>query len=78
MGQPTSGQVVMARWFHVDAFGAGDFSISIPIAGFAAADGSDLESNGLIPQVELHYDLEAALRGEDNWVSEAARSSVSQ
>jgi C-terminal processing protease CtpA/Prc len=76
-GTPTAGQVVMARWFSVGSLGGGNFAISIPIAGYLAADGSQIESEGVIPDKELHYDLRKALRGEDSWIEEA-RSHVSK
>lgn len=70
-GTPTAGQVVMARWFPVGSLGGGDYAISIPIAGYRADDGSALESEGISPQKELHYDLAKALRGEDSWLQDA-------
>lgn len=70
-GAPTAGQVVMARWFALGSLGGGDYAISIPIAGYRAADGAALESEGIIPQRELRYDLEKALRGEDSWLQDA-------
>lgn len=70
-GAPTAGQVVMARWFAVGALGGGDFAISIPIAGYRADDGAVIESEGILPQRELQYDLSKALRGEDSWLEAA-------
>lgn len=72
-GQPSSGQVVMAQWFTIPSLGGEGYSISIPIAGYRAVDGTELENQGLRPEKTLYYALEAALLGQDNWVSEAAK-----
>lgn len=69
-GWPTAGQVVMARWFQIGSLG-GDYAMSIPIAGYRAENGDQIESEGIHPTRELHYDLTAALRGEDSWVTNA-------
>ncbi|RYZ71805.1 MAG: PDZ domain-containing protein [Proteobacteria bacterium] len=73
-GTPTAGQVVMARWYSLGTLGGGDFAISIPIAGYRAVDGATIESEGVIPQKELQYDLSRALRGEDSWITNAVVS----
>jgi carboxyl-terminal processing protease len=70
-GGLTAGQVVMAQWFPISSLGGGDYAISIPIAGFRAVNGNEIEHDGIRPSRELHYDLETALRGEDSWVNEA-------
>ena len=69
-GQATAGQVVLARWFPLALFG-GDYSLSIPVAGFEAPDGRVLESEGVMPERVLYYRLEAARRGEDSWLDDA-------
>lgn len=73
-GQPSAGQVVMAQWFPVEEFGGEAFSLSVPIAGYRAFDGTVLESQSLTPQHTLHYDLNLALAGRDSWIEEASRS----
>ncbi len=73
-GWPTAGQVVMARWFSIGSLGGGDYAMSIPVAGYRAQDGDELEHHGVRPSRELHYELEAALRGEDSWINEASKS----
>ncbi len=73
-GWPTAGQVVMARWFQVGSLGGGDYAMSIPIAGFRAENGEEIERIGLRPKRELQYDLAAGLRGEDSWINEAIKS----
>ena len=61
----------MARWFSISSLGGGDFAMSIPIAGYRAPNGDEIEHDGVRPSRELNYDLQKALRGEDNWISEA-------
>ncbi len=73
-GGLSAGQVVMARWFSISALGGGDYAMSIPIAGYRAQNGFDIEGSGVLPELELHYDLEAALRGEDSWLNKALHS----
>ena len=73
-GWPTAGQVVMARWFQVGSLGGGDYAMSIPIAGFRAENGEEIERIGVRPKRELQYDLAASLRGEDSWINEAIKS----
>lgn len=71
-GQPSAGQVVMAQWFTVTAFGGDDYSLSIPIAGYRTSDGAQLENQGIYPQKLLHYDVDLALEGRDSWLDDAA------
>jgi C-terminal processing protease CtpA/Prc len=73
-GLLTAGQVVMARWFSIGSLGGGDFAMSIPIAGFRAPNGDEIEKDGVRPSHLLSYDLKKALSGEDNWLSEAVVS----
>ncbi|MES2964212.1 MAG: S41 family peptidase [Bdellovibrionota bacterium] len=70
-GTPTAGQVVMARWFEVGSLGGGDFAMSIPIAGYRTREGVAIESDGLLPEKIMVYDLESALAGKDDWLEEA-------
>lgn len=70
-GLLTAGQVVMARWFSISSLGGGDYAMSIPIAGFRAPNGDEIERQGVRPSKVLTYDLKQALKGVDNWVSEA-------
>ena len=70
-GHPSAGQVVMAQWFPVGAFGNENFALSIPIAGYETADGLDLENVGLRPQRVLQYDLDTELAGRDTWIEAA-------
>jgi C-terminal processing protease CtpA/Prc len=71
-GQPSAGQVVMARWFSVMAFGGEDYSISIPIAGFVSVEGVELERKGVMPQRLLHHKAASSLEGRDFWIEEAS------
>lgn len=73
-GNLTAGQVVMARWFSIASLGGGDYAMSIPIAGFRAPNGDEIERDGVRPSRVLTYDLKKALKGEDNWVTEAAHA----
>ena len=70
-GLLTAGQVVMARWFSIGSLGGGDYAMSIPIAGFRGLNGKELEREGVRPSRVLEYDLQSALKGSDNWLSEA-------
>ena len=72
-GEPSAGQVVMARWFPIRGFGGGDFAISIPIAGYRTARDQELEHVGLDPKKLLFYNLELALQGRDSWLIEAEK-----
>ena len=71
-GTPTAGQVVMAQWFPVSGLGGGDYSVSIPIAGYRTARGFEIEAEGIPPERLLYYDLERSARGRDPWIEEAA------
>lgn len=73
-GQPTAGQVVMAKWFPITAFGSEDYLISIPIAGYRTEAGRPLEERGVHPQAYLDYDLKRALAGRDSWLEDAVKS----
>ncbi len=70
-GQATAGQVVMAQWFPVTGFGVGDFSLSIPIAGYMSQSGLEIEGHGLTPQRLLVYDRARMLKGTDPWLADA-------
>ena len=63
--------MVMARWFPLAALGRGDYSISIPIAGYKNARGNEIEAAGVVPEKVLSYNLKAALKGEDSWLKSA-------
>lgn len=71
LGQPTAGQVVMAKWFPVTSLGSGEYLLSIPIAGYTTLIGENLEGVGVLPQVGLSYDLERAVLGRDSWLEDA-------
>lgn len=71
VGQPTSGQVVMAKWFPIPELGSDDYLVSIPIAGYLTADGQTLEDRGVEPKVMLNYDLKRELKGRNSWVEDA-------
>lgn len=73
-GSTTAGQVVMARWFSIGSLGGGDYSISIPIAGYRDENAKEIEQKGVSPSKDLYYDLETALRGEDSWINTSAKS----
>jgi C-terminal processing protease CtpA/Prc len=73
-GQPSAGQVVLARWFQVPEFGSDTYQISIPIGGYEAADGTDLEQKGVQPTKFIWYDLKSSLEGRDSWLESAARA----
>jgi C-terminal processing protease CtpA/Prc len=70
LGQPTAGEVVMARWFPVMSLGE-DYSLSIPIAGYVTASGAEIEGIGVFPARNLFYDLGKALSGHDSWMDDA-------
>jgi carboxyl-terminal processing protease len=70
-GMPTAGQVVMAQWFQVPSLGGGDYSVSIPIAGYQTRKDTTIEEEGLVPERLLYYDLTGAMRGNDSWIEEA-------
>lgn len=72
-GMPTSGQVVMAQWFPVYGLGGGDYSVSIPIAGYRTRSGLEMEDQGLVPERLLYYDLQDAVRGRDTWLETARK-----
>jgi len=72
-GVPTSGHMVLAQWFEIGSLGGGDFAMSIPVAGYHTSGGLDLEAMGVRPEKILSYSLERALKGEDNWITEATR-----
>jgi C-terminal processing protease CtpA/Prc len=72
-GHPSAGAVVMAQWFYASGFGGhfeNRYSISIPIASYLSESGADLEHKGIQPQKLLHYDLDSALAGRDNWIDD--------
>lgn len=71
-GMPTAGDVVLAVWYDLPALGPG-YSVSIPEAVYLNQEHNELEGHGVRPQRELYYDLKSALRGEDNWITEASR-----
>jgi carboxyl-terminal processing protease len=76
-GQFSSGRVVMAEWFNVHGFGEPPSMLSVPIAGYVASDGVEIEGRGIEPERTLYYELQDALLGRDNWV-ESARTAVSK
>lgn len=69
-GMPTAGQVVMAQWFPISGLGAGDFSVSIPIAGYVTRAGVDMEDTGVTPEKLMYYDLKRAREGRDSWLDD--------
>lgn len=69
-GQPSAGDVVLAVWYDLPALGMG-YSFSIPEAIYLNQAKKELEGEGVFPQKELFYDLQTALRGQDNWLIEA-------
>jgi carboxyl-terminal processing protease len=69
-GQPTAGQVVMARWFPLVALGNDSFMMSIPIAGYQTVSGTELEEIGVRPTTYLYYDLPRSLEGRDSWLEQ--------
>lgn len=71
-GLPTAGDVILAVWYDLPLLGMG-YSVSIPEAIYLTADHKDLESQGVYPQRELHYEIEQSLLGKDSWVEEALR-----
>ncbi len=71
-GMLTAGQVVMAQWFPISGLGAGDFSVSIPIAGYRTRAGFEMEDEGVIPEKQLLYDAARARQGRDSWLEDAA------
>lgn len=77
-GSLSAGRVVMAQWFSISSLGAGDYAMSIPIAGYRASDGAEIEHDGVRPERELHYDLASALDGKDSWVTEGLEQHVSK
>jgi C-terminal processing protease CtpA/Prc len=70
MGQPTSGDVVLAVWYELPSFGKG-YSISIPEALYLNLEGKPLEGNGVFPQQEVFDDLKVWRQGKDSWIQAA-------
>jgi C-terminal processing protease CtpA/Prc len=72
MGQPTSGDVVLAVWYDLPTWGRG-YSISIPEALYLTREGKPLEGRGVFPQQEVFDDLKVWRQGRDSWI-QAARA----
>jgi C-terminal processing protease CtpA/Prc len=75
MGQPTSGDVVLAVWYELPSLGAG-YSISIPEALYLNREGKPLEGNGVFPQREVFDDLEKWRMGHDSWIEAAKATNI--
>lgn len=73
LGESTAGQVVLARWIPVRSFGSDDYQLSIPIAGYRAADGRILEDAGVKPMRYLSYELNKERLGRDSWLEVALK-----
>jgi len=74
-GLPSAGQVVVALWFQVPKLGPGDYSLSIPIAGYRSRSGFELEGEGVNPDRMLAYRLSEAIEGRDSWLQGVMRDS---
>ncbi|MCM2283063.1 MAG: S41 family peptidase, partial [Bdellovibrionaceae bacterium] len=74
-GMPTAGQVVMAQWFPIYGLGGGDYSVSIPIAGYRTRSGLEMEDEGLAPERLLYYERADAIQGRDTWIETAFKDS---
>lgn len=72
-GQPTSGDVVLAVWYDLPAWGPG-YSISIPEALYLTPEGRQLEGEGVYPQKEVFDDLQVWRQGKDSWIQTALTS----
>jgi carboxyl-terminal processing protease len=70
MGQPTSGDVVLAVWYDLPNMGAG-YSISIPEALYLTPEGKPLEGQGVFPENEVFDDLNVWQKGKDSWIRSA-------
>lgn len=73
MGQPTSGDVVLAVWYDLPTWGKG-YSISIPEALYLTTEGRQLEGEGVYPQKEIFDDLKVWRQGKDSWIHSALMS----
>lgn len=69
-GQPTSGDVVLAVWYDLPAWGSG-YSISIPEALYLTPEGKPLEGEGVFPQKEVFDNLKVWRQGKDSWIESA-------
>jgi C-terminal processing protease CtpA/Prc len=72
MGEPTSGETVLAVWYALPGLGAG-YSFSIPEAIYETPDGAVLEGRGVEVSQGLFYDLNEALQGKDSWLERALK-----
>ena len=73
LGQPTSGDVVLAVWYDLPTWGPG-YSISIPEALYLTLEGRPLEGEGVFPQKEIFDDLKIWRQGKDSWIHSALTS----
>ena len=73
-GQPTAGEVVMAKWFLISSLGTSlggtGYSLSVPIADYENLRSKKLEEVGIRPDIFLDYNFEEALHGNDSWIDE--------
>ncbi len=73
-GQPTAGEVVMAKWFLISSLGTisdgTGYSLSVPIADYENLKLKKLEEVGIRPDIFLDYNFERALLGNDSWIDE--------
>lgn len=70
LGQPSSGDVVLAVWYDLPSWGPG-YSISIPEALYLTPEGKPLEGFGVFPQQEVFDDLKVWRQGRDSWIQSA-------
>ena len=61
MGRPTAGVVIASRYFRLRDNG----EIQIGLHDFQALDGSRLEGNGVIPDIEVERTLADICEGHD-------------
>ena len=67
LGEASSGQVVMAIWYRLDALGPG-YSLSIPEAFYISPKGETIEGVGIWPKRLLNYRLNSEVQGKDSWL----------
>ncbi len=73
MGWRTAGQVVMARWFQIQALSP-EFTVSIPVALYRSAKGQELERVGVSPDQILTDSLKKWRSKKDPWILEATQA----
>ncbi len=67
VGVLTSGQMVLSSWEAVRNFPQG-FSYSFPYATYLSAKGKEIETFGVLPDVEKNYDFELERKGLDSFI----------